>query len=67
MVTAMAWDNARAFNEWMEIVRILRQSHSNAPGVMITFVDTHGQSPWHFTGQAKLDLNPDPPAISHTQ
>ena len=20
-------------------------------------VDTHGQSPWHFTGQAKLDLN----------
>jgi hypothetical protein len=30
-------------------------------------VDTHGQSPWHFTGQASLDLNPGPPAISHTQ
>jgi len=30
-------------------------------------VDTHGQSPWHFTGQASLDLNPDPPATSHTQ
>jgi len=29
-------------------------------------VDTHGQSPWHFTGQASLDLNPGPPAISHT-
>jgi len=29
--------------------------------------DTHGQSPWHFTGQASLDLNPDPPAILHTQ
>ena len=30
-------------------------------------VDTHGQSPWHFTGQASLDLNPGPPAILHTQ
>ena len=30
-------------------------------------VDTHGQSPWHFTGQASLDLNPGVPAISHTQ
>jgi len=30
-------------------------------------VDTHGQSPWHFTGQASLDLNPVPPAILHTQ
>ena len=30
-------------------------------------VDTHGHSPWHFTGQAKLDLNPGPPAILHTQ
>jgi hypothetical protein len=30
-------------------------------------VDTHGQSPWHFTGQALLDLNPGPPAISRTQ
>jgi hypothetical protein len=30
-------------------------------------VDTHGQSPWHFTAQASLDLNPDVIAISHTQ
>jgi hypothetical protein len=30
-------------------------------------VDTHGQSPWHFTGQASLDLNPGPLAISHTR
>ena len=30
-------------------------------------VDTHGQSPWHFTVQASLDLNPDVLAISHTQ
>ena len=30
-------------------------------------VDTHGHSPWHFTGQAKLGLNPVPPAILHTQ
>jgi transposase-like protein len=35
--------------------------------IKLEFLDTHGQSPWHFTGQAKLDLNPDPPAISHTQ
>jgi LuxR family maltose regulon positive regulatory protein len=33
---------------------------------MLVQVDTHGQSPWHFTGQASLDLNPGPPAISHT-
>jgi len=25
-------------------------------------VDTHGQSPWHFTGQANLDLNAGIPA-----
>jgi len=30
-------------------------------------VDTHGHSPWHFTDQASLDLNPVPLAISHTQ
>ena len=30
-------------------------------------VDTHGQSPWHLTGQAKLDLNPGAPATSRTQ
>ncbi len=30
-------------------------------------VDTHGQSPWHFTGQASLDLNPGVPAILHTR
>ena len=30
-------------------------------------VDTHGRSPWNFTGQASLDLNPGPPVISHTQ
>jgi 3-oxoacyl-[acyl-carrier protein] reductase len=30
-------------------------------------VDTHGQSPWHFTAQASLDLNPDVIAISHIQ
>jgi len=30
-------------------------------------VDTHGQSPWHFTVQASLDLNPAVIAISHTQ
>jgi hypothetical protein len=30
-------------------------------------LDTHGQSPWHFTGQASLDLNHVPLAISHTQ
>jgi hypothetical protein len=33
----------------------------------VSLVDTHGQSPWHFKGQASLDLNPDPPAISHTE
>ncbi len=33
----------------------------------LELVDTHGQSPWHFTGQALLDLNPGPPAISRTQ
>ena len=27
-------------------------------------VDTHGQSPWHFTGQALLDLNADAPTSS---
>ena len=30
-------------------------------------VDTHGQSPWHFTVQASLDLNPGALAISHIQ
>ena len=30
-------------------------------------VDTHGHSPWHFTVQASLDLNPVPPAILRTQ
>ena len=30
-------------------------------------VDTHGHSPWHFTVQASLDLNPGVTAISHTQ
>lgn len=39
MVTALAWDNARAFNEWMESVRMLRQSHGNDPGVMIAFLE----------------------------
>ena len=29
-------------------------------------VDTHGQSPWHFTVQASLDLNPVALAILHT-
>ncbi|MBN1192053.1 MAG: SDR family oxidoreductase, partial [Dehalococcoidales bacterium] len=29
-------------------------------------VDTHGQSPWHFTGQASLDLNPVSLATLHT-
>jgi len=33
----------------------------------VTYVDTHGQSPWHFTVQASLDLNPDVIAISHIQ
>ena len=36
-------------------------------GVVDIDVDTHGHSPWHFTVQASLDLNPGPPAISHTQ
>jgi len=35
--------------------------------VLTVALDTHGQSPWHFTGQASLDLNPGVPAISHTQ
>jgi len=30
-------------------------------------VDTHGHSPWHFTAQASLDLNPGDLAISHIQ
>jgi 4-hydroxy-2-oxoheptanedioate aldolase len=38
----------------------------NSPTSIKKIVDTHGQSPWHFTGQASLDLNPGPPAISHT-
>ncbi|MFH0942002.1 MAG: hypothetical protein V1823_03135, partial [Chloroflexota bacterium] len=29
-------------------------------------VDTHGHSPWHFTGQASLALNPGALAISRT-
>jgi len=29
-------------------------------------VDTHGQSPWHFTGQASLDLNPGVLGIQRT-
>jgi site-specific recombinase XerD len=37
------------------------------PSVTEEQVDTHGQSPWHFTGQASLDLNPGPLAISHTR
>ena len=32
-----------------------------------TIVDTHGHSPWHFTVQASLDLNPVPLATLHTQ
>jgi len=28
-------------------------------------VDTHGQSPWHSTSQASLDLNPGVLATSH--
>ena len=36
--------------------------------VLRTFsVDTHGHSPWHFTGQSSLDLNPAPPVILYTQ
>ena len=35
--------------------------------LLLKEVDTHGQSPWHFTVQASLDLNPDVIAISHTQ
>ena len=33
----------------------------------ILTVDTHGHSPWHFTVQASLDLNPVPLATLHTQ
>ena len=39
MVTALAWDNARAFNEWIESVRMLRQSHDNDPRVILTFLE----------------------------
>jgi len=46
--------------------RYVRQRRPREREVYIP-VDTHGQSPWHFTGQARLDLNPDPPAISHTR
>ena len=39
MVTALAWDNARAFNEWIESVRMLRQSHDNDSRVILTFLE----------------------------
>lgn len=35
---------------------------ANNPYSEIQLVDTHGQSPWHFTGQANLDLNAGIPA-----
>ena len=46
MVTALAWDNARAFNEWIESVRMLRQSHDNDSRVILTFLENM-PTPWH--------------------
>ena len=34
---------------------------------ILVYVDTHGHSPWHFTVQASLDLNPGDLATSHIQ
>ena len=39
MITAIAWDNTRAFNKWIESVRLLQQSHGNDPGVILTFLE----------------------------
>lgn len=43
--------------------KMLKEEHQN----VLQKVDTHGQSPRHFSGQASLDLNPGPPATSHTR
>jgi hypothetical protein len=39
MVTALVWDNGRAFNEWIESVRMLRHSQDIDSGVTFTFLE----------------------------
>jgi len=57
IIITMSYDDAnRLINDTCVEIKVLSKE-----------VDTHGQSPWHFTGQASLDLNPGPPAILHTQ
>ncbi len=45
MVTALAWDNARAFNKWFESVRLLQQSCGNNVGVVLAFLENM-PTPW---------------------
>ena len=47
MVTALAWDNARAFNKRIKSVRMLQQSHGNDTGVVLTFMDNM-PTPWRY-------------------
>ncbi|MBN1188802.1 MAG: ABC transporter ATP-binding protein, partial [Dehalococcoidales bacterium] len=75
-INAAALENRRTVRDAMEESSVSTGDSavlSEALSVMLAsrfrslpIVDTHGQSPWHFTGQAKLDLNPVSLATLHT-
>ena len=47
MVTALAWENVRAFDQWIDSIRRLRHSHDNDPQVMLAFLENM-PTPWRF-------------------
>ena len=52
-------EGVATFNEMTGLSLSLRQKLAKyAKMGTLDLVDTHGQSPWHFTVQASLDLNP---------
>ncbi len=47
MVTALAWENVRAFDQWIDSIRMLRHSHDNDPEVMLAFLGNM-PTPWRL-------------------